>query len=205
MRRCRNAPRTTSSDDGSNASPSRDIAAGGPADSLHARQAISASATARAPNSAGAATSEAIEPRDNASDFFDAPTTSQYPPRYAKTALHLVTLIGWVAVLNGCGYPPPDRVQILANTIPPGGSCTVSRGGQLIGHVDSTPGIVLVPNEEADYVVACRRNAYQEMGTVVHARTETTSPLYYFGSKELHSRGGASVTFTLVPSVAPRL
>jgi hypothetical protein len=119
--------------------------------------------------------------------------------------LHLVTLIGWVAVLNGCGYPPPDRVQILANTIPPGGSCTVSRGGQLIGHVDSTPGIVLVPNEEADYVVACRRNAYQEMGTIVHARTETTSPLYYFGSKELHSRGGASVTFTLVPSVAPRL
>src|SRR5262245_15312579 len=115
---------------------------------------------------------------------------------------HLVALIGWATLLSGCGYPLPDRVQILANTIPPGGSCTVSRGDQLIGHVDSTPGIVLVPNQEADYLVACRRNAYQEVSAVVHARAETASPFYYFGSKELSSRGGASVTFPLVPTIA---
>jgi len=115
---------------------------------------------------------------------------------------HVMALIGWAASLGGCGYPLPDRVQILADTIPPGASCTVSRGDQLIGHVDSTPGIVLVPNGEADYLVVCRRNAYQEVSAVVHARAETTSPFYYLGSKELRSRGGASVTFPLVPAVA---
>jgi hypothetical protein len=114
---------------------------------------------------------------------------------------HVMAVIGWAAFLSGCGYPLPDRVQILANTIPPGASCTASRGDQLIGHVNSTPGIVLVPNEEADYLVACRRNAYQEVA-VVHARAETASPFYYLGSKELSSRGGASVTFPLVPAVA---
>jgi hypothetical protein len=117
-------------------------------------------------------------------------------------ARRLMTLIGWAAFLSGCGYPLPDRVQILANTIPPGASCSVSRGDQLIGQIASTPGIVLVPNQEADYLVACRRNAYQEVSAVVHARAETASPFYYFGSKELHSRGGASVTFPLVPAVA---
>jgi hypothetical protein len=110
--------------------------------------------------------------------------------------------IGWATFLSGCGYPLPDQVQIFANTIPPGASCTVSRGDQLIGPVASTPGIILVPNQEADYLLACRRSAYQAVSAVVHVRAETASPFYYFGSKELHSRGGASVTFPLVPAVA---
>jgi hypothetical protein len=110
--------------------------------------------------------------------------------------------IGWAAFLSGCGYPLPDQVQIFANTIPPGGSCAVSGGNQLIGHVDSTPGIVLVPNQEADYLAACRRSAYQAVSAVVHVRAETASPFYYLGSEELQSRGGASVTFPLVPALA---
>jgi hypothetical protein len=113
----------------------------------------------------------------------------------------LLIFAGYIS-LAGCGYPPPNAVGVVVDTIPRNAACAVSRDGRPVGHIDSTPGIVLVPNEEADYLVACRRNAYQEVSTVVHARAETTSPFYYLGSKELHSRGGASLTFPLVPTVA---
>jgi len=118
-------------------------------------------------------------------------------------ARRLMVLMGWAAFLSGCGYPLPDRVQILADTIPPGASCVVSRGDQLIDQIALTPGIVLVPNEQADYLVACRRHAYQEVSAVVHVRAATAGLFYYLGSTELPSRGGASITLPLLPAVAP--
>jgi hypothetical protein len=68
--------------------------------------------------------------------------------------------------LASCGYPLPEAVEIFVNTFPPDASCVVSRGGQT-ANVDVTLGIALVPNEEADYLVACRRNGYQEAAAVV--------------------------------------
>src|SRR5262249_61209806 len=95
------------------------------------------------------------------SAVFDVLVTRQYASSMARPR-RLVALIGWATLLSGCGYPLADRVQILANTIPTAASCTVSRGNQLIRHIDSTPGIDLVPTQAEDYVVRCHRNAHRD-------------------------------------------
>ena len=76
--------------------------------------------------------------------------------------------------LAACGSPPPNAVGVFVETFPPGASCIVSRGDQPIGQIDQTPGIATVPNQEADYLVSCRRSGFEDVGAVVHARAVTT-------------------------------
>jgi len=72
-----------------------------------------------------------------------------------------------------CGIPhglrtlAPDAVEIFVETTPPGAECVISQSGQTIGRIAPTPGIVLVPNIEADYYVSCSRNGYQPVSLMV--------------------------------------
>jgi hypothetical protein len=110
----------------------------------------------------------------------------------------IMTFATGVISLASCGYPLPEAVEIFVNTFPPDASCVVSRGGQT-ANVDVTPGIALVPNEEADYLVACRRNGYQEAAAVVHARAQRRGTLEFLGGQPDRASSGASVTFVLRP------
>jgi hypothetical protein len=101
--------------------------------------------------------------------------------------------------LAACGSPPPNAVGVFVETFPPGASCIVSRGDQPIGQIDQTPGIATVPNQEADYLVSCRRSGFEDVGAVVHARAVTTYFVEYFGGKAVHPQGGASIKFALTP------
>src|ERR1700736_826395 len=84
--------------------------------------------------------------------------------------------------LAACGSPPPNAVGVFVETFPPGASCIVSRGDQPIGQIDQTPGIATVPNQEADYLVSCRRSGFEDVASVIHARALTTY-LVIFGRK----------------------
>ena len=81
----------------------------------------------------------------------------------------------------------------------------MSSRSEPLGQIDATPGIVLVPNAEADYLVSCRRDGYEDVSAVVHAREETRHPFEYLGGKAIRSLGGASVRFALTPRYTPRL
>lgn len=102
--------------------------------------------------------------------------------------------------LASCRYPTtPDGVEIYVGTSPPDASCIVSRDGRTVGHIDQTPGIAFVPNEEADYLVSCKRNGFQDASGPVHARAVMPSVVEYFGGKSLRPTGGTSIAFVLTP------
>jgi hypothetical protein len=119
--------------------------------------------------------------------------------RRAMNTRTIPIFLGGAISLASCTYPTPDAVQVFVDTLPPGAACTLSRDGQSVGHVDATPGVALVPNQDADYLVTCKRAAYPDVSSVVHARAETRALIEYFGGKSIHSTGGASVTLTLSP------
>jgi hypothetical protein len=104
-----------------------------------------------------------------------------------------------------CGSSLPSSVELFVDTSPPNASCVVSSGSEPLGQIDATPGIVLVPNAEADYRVSCRRDGYEDASAVVHAREETRHPFEYLGGKTIRSPGGAAVRFALTPRYTPRL
>jgi hypothetical protein len=101
--------------------------------------------------------------------------------------------------LAACASPPPNVVGVFVETFPPGASCIVSRGDQPIGQIDQTPGIATVPNQEADYLVSCRRSGFADVDAVVHARAITTYFVEYLGGNAIHPPGGASIKFALTP------
>jgi hypothetical protein len=103
------------------------------------------------------------------------------------------------ALIVGCGDPAPSSVQLFVNTIPSGASCAIALAGQSVSQIESTPGIALVPNQEADYVVSCSRSGHADISGVVHSRTEERSFRELIGGGGVRSVGGGSITFTLVP------
>ena len=111
----------------------------------------------------------------------------------------LILFAACATSLAACGFPPPNVVGVFVETFPPGASCIVSRGDQPIGQIDQTPGIAMVPNQEADYLVSCRRSGFEDVGAVIHARAVTTYFVEYFGGNAVHPQGGASIKFALTP------
>ena len=86
----------------------------------------------------------------------------------------LIVFAACATSLVACEPPPPNAVGVFVETFPPGASCIVSLGDQPIGQIDQTPGIALVPNQEADYFVLCRRSGFEDAAAVAHARAITT-------------------------------
>ena len=67
--------------------------------------------------------------------------------------------------LAGCSSADPGTVTI--RTVPAGASCTVQRGGTVLGVVNPTPGSLPVDPSEKDLLVTCTKPGYQAAtGTV---------------------------------------
>lgn len=82
----------------------------------------------------------------------------------------LALLVPLAIALAGCSPWFPDQAEILVNTLPPGASCVLSRGGQPIATAAPTPAIGLVDPSEAPVTVSCRRPGFQDAAVTVVAR-----------------------------------
>lgn len=75
-------------------------------------------------------------------------------------------LIG-LALLSGCSTIVEGRSQTIAvNTAPVGASCTVTRKGETMGKIDTTPGSIYIEKSKDDVVIACDKDGY-EQATIV--------------------------------------
>ena len=72
--------------------------------------------------------------------------------------------------LSACGFGPPDRADILINTLPPGASCLLSRHGQPLATVEPTPAIALVDPAADALAVTCRRPGFAEASVALPPR-----------------------------------
>jgi len=112
----------------------------------------------------------------------------------------LTAILACAAPLTACGYSAPDTVEIFVETTPPGAECDVSQPGSNVGRIASTPGIVLVPNIEADYHILCNRNGYQSASATVRSLAVTTPLLDYVGMYTgVRPTGGAALRVALSP------
>lgn len=66
-------------------------------------------------------------------------------------------LAGCSSVLEGASQ------DITINTNPIGADCTLSRAGQVIGHIEATPGRVSIQKTKRDIVLICRKDGYQDV------------------------------------------
>ena len=112
----------------------------------------------------------------------------------------LTAILACAAPLTACRYSAPDTVEIFVETTPPGAECDVSQPGSNVGRIASTPGIVLVPNIEADYHILCNRNGYQSASATVRSLAVTTPLLDYVGMYTgVRPTGGAALRVALSP------
>ncbi len=65
------------------------------------------------------------------------------------------------ALLAGC-WSPPESAGILVDTTPPGASCSLTRLGQPIATVATTPAIALVEPGAAEITILCRRQGFAD-------------------------------------------
>ncbi len=79
------------------------------------------------------------------------------------------------AFLAGCASPP-DRMEILVATTPPGASCVLSRKGQPIATAAPTPAIALVDPSEAEITIRCRRDGFAD--AVATVTPHPTAPVF---------------------------
>lgn len=83
------------------------------------------------------------------------------------TAAAVLMLLGLLPA--GCSPWVAERAEILVNTLPPGASCVLSRGGQPIATATPTPAIGLVDPSDAPVTVSCRRAGFQDAAVTVVA------------------------------------
>jgi hypothetical protein len=98
--------------------------------------------------------------------------------RAMRRKLILATLC---AVVSGCGYPP-QTPGILVATAPPGASCMLTRFGQPLATIASTPAIALVDPVAGDITIVCSRQGFADAAITVPAReTGPNFGLFYSG------------------------
>ena len=83
---------------------------------------------------------------------------------------HSVILAALCAALVGGCSSRPDRTEILVGTTPPGASCTLSRQGEPIATVASTPAIALVEPEPGEIDIRCSRPGFADAAATLPAR-----------------------------------
>ncbi|MGE5268772.1 MAG: hypothetical protein ACM3JG_03755 [Thiohalocapsa sp.] len=67
-----------------------------------------------------------------------------------------------VLLLAGCALPPPNYMEVLVETAPPGAACTLGRAGQPLATAAPTPAIALLDPTPAPIDVRCRRAGYAD-------------------------------------------
>jgi hypothetical protein len=85
-------------------------------------------------------------------------------PKSRRTALAALGAL----VLVGC-WSGPDQTEILVRTTPPGASCVLTRAGQPIGSVASTPAIVMVEPSSAEIDIRCIRPGFADTAATLPA------------------------------------
>ncbi len=80
-----------------------------------------------------------------------------------------VGLMLLVSLVCGCsGAPPGGPAPVAIGTNPAGATCTVQRGGTVLGVV-STPGSLTVTPSEKDLMVTCTKPGWQNAAGTVKA------------------------------------
>ncbi len=75
--------------------------------------------------------------------------------------MRMMIAIAAMLCLNGCASMFGGTSQEVAiNTEPPGADCTVSRHGQVIGHVNPTPGTIFIEKSKYDLKISCVKPQY---------------------------------------------
>ncbi len=79
-----------------------------------------------------------------------------------------VVLVLSAIVLNGCATITTGETQsITIDTLPPGATCTLTRDGQTLGVVESTPGSITVDKSEKFIDTRCSKEGYQEVSSAI--------------------------------------
>jgi hypothetical protein len=80
--------------------------------------------------------------------------------RHPQSSLTVLAVL--CAVLLSSCSSQPDRTEILVGTTPPGASCTLTRLGQPIATVASTPAIALVDPAPGEIDISCSRQGFAD-------------------------------------------
>ncbi|HVC51383.1 MAG TPA: hypothetical protein VND87_05130 [Stellaceae bacterium] len=83
--------------------------------------------------------------------------------------ISLILTLACPLALSGCYSGHWDAAEIMVTTMPPGANCTLTRHGEKIGDVASTPGIAMVSRSGDDVSITCRRAGFAEATAVSHA------------------------------------
>ncbi len=76
------------------------------------------------------------------------------------SCLFLILLPGCATVVSGANQ------VVSVSTSPPGATCSIDRGGALVGSVPSTPGVLPIGKSGRDLTVTCTKPGYQTARTV---------------------------------------
>jgi hypothetical protein len=80
----------------------------------------------------------------------------------------VILVVLCATLLSGC-WSGPDRAELLVGTTPPGASCILTRLGQPIGSVASTPAIALVEPSADDIDISCSRPGFADAAVTLPA------------------------------------
>jgi hypothetical protein len=81
---------------------------------------------------------------------------SQTVSRYiVGIALMSACLAGCASIISGTSQ------EVAVNTKPDGASCDLQRDGKVIGHIDQTPGSLVVSRRNSDILVECNKADHQ--------------------------------------------
>ena len=82
---------------------------------------------------------------------------------------HMLLLTGLAGCLAGCSSAGAGVGQVAIRTDPSGATCTVQRGGTVLGVVAPTPGVLAVDPSERDLLVTCTKPGFQPASGTVKA------------------------------------
>lgn len=77
--------------------------------------------------------------------------------------ISLLLLTGCSSIIEGTSQ------EITINTNPAGADCSLNRQGISIGHVNPTPGAIMIKKTKYDIMVVCNKPGYQEATYLNHS------------------------------------
>jgi len=89
---------------------------------------------------------------------------------YAMQHLKLFGAMGLVVLLSACSSIVEGTTQqITINTNPSGADCSLKRNEEVLGHVNPTPGSILIKKTKYDILVTCSKKGYQDATYLNHS------------------------------------
>jgi hypothetical protein len=113
--------------------------------------------------------------------------------QHPQPSLTALAALCAATLLCGC-WPGPDRTEILVGTSPAGASCTLTRLGQPIASVASTPAIALVDPAPEEIGISCSRPGFADAAVTLPA--QGAGPVLYGRPESEYRR---RVDIALVP------